>query len=440
MDGTVIMNRKDILELMPDYYKENFKYLDFDPNNPSVPVTGKQFDAAELVNLVDASLDMWITGGRYTKEFEKELANFVGVRNAIFCNSGSSANLLAMSALTSPILGSRQVLPGDEVITVAAGFPTTINPIVQNNCIPVFIDITLPTYEIDAVQIENAITSKTKAIFLAHTLGNPFDLGKIKELCDKYNIWLIEDMCDALGSKYGGKNVGTFGDLATLSFYPAHHITTGEGGAVLTNKPILKKIVESFRDWGRDCWCETGMDNTCQKRFGHKLGELPFGYDHKFTYSHRGYNLKATDLQAAIGLAQIKKIDKFVKKRKENWFYLYEELKTFSESIILPEPTENSDPSWFGFCITLKKEVDFKLYELTKCLNEKGIGTRQLFAGNILRQPSFKDVKYKVVGEMKITDYVMNNTFWIGCWPGLNENHLNYALSTIKKFLLHKKS
>ena len=437
---TVIVNRKDILELIPDYYKENFKYLDFNPNNPSVPVTGKQFDSAELVNLVDASLDLWITGGRYTKEFEKELANFVGVRNAIFCNSGSSANLLAMSALTSPILGSRQVLPGDEVITVAAGFPTTINPIIQNNCIPVFLDITLPTYEIDAAQIENAITSKTKAIFLAHTLGNPFDLGKIKELCDKYKIWLIEDMCDALGSKYGGKNVGTFGDLATLSFYPAHHITTGEGGAVLTDKPILKKIVESFRDWGRDCWCETGMDNTCQKRFGHKLGELPFGYDHKFTYSHRGYNLKATDLQAAIGLAQIKKIDKFVKKRKENWLYLYEGLKQFSESIILPEPTENSDPSWFGFCITLKKEVDFKLYELTKYLNEKGIGTRQLFAGNILRQPSFKDVKYHVVGEMKNTDYVMNNTFWIGCWPGLNENHLNYAVSTIKEFIQHKKS
>jgi CDP-6-deoxy-D-xylo-4-hexulose-3-dehydrase len=355
----------------------------------------------------------------------------VGVRHALFCNSGSSANLLAFTALTSPSLGTRAIKRGDEVITVAAGFPTTVNPIIQNGCVPVFLDVLIGTYDIDVSQLEQAYTEKTKAVFVAHTLGNPFNLRAVKDFCDKYNLWLIEDMCDAFGATYEGQNVGTFGDIATLSFYPAHHITTGEGGAVLTNRPMLKKIIESFRDWGRDCWCAPGKDNTCEKRFLHQLGNLPYGFDHKFTYSHIGFNLKATDMQAAVGVRQLDRLDDFVAKRRENWSLLFSLLKN-EEWLILPKATEKAEPSWFGFAVTIKPESGISTREVTSALNDKKIGTRQLFGGNLVRQPAYRKTEFRVIGDLKNTDIVMNHTFWLGVWPGLSEEMIRFMAETLK--------
>jgi CDP-6-deoxy-D-xylo-4-hexulose-3-dehydrase len=424
--------RDQIRDLVVQHYSEEFVEKTFIPGVTPIPVTGKTFNHEEIQFLVDSSLDFWLTTGRYAEEFEKKLAHKVGVRHALFCNSGSSANLLAFSALTSPSLGKRAIKPGDEVITVAAGFPTTVNPIIQNGCIPVFLDVELGTYDIDVSSLEEALSKKTKAVFIAHTLGNPFNLRKVKDFCLRNDLWLIEDMCDAFGATFEGQNVGTFGDIATLSFYPAHHITTGEGGAVLTNRPMLKKIIESYRDWGRDCWCAPGNDNTCNKRFLHKLGDLPFGFDHKFTYSHIGYNLKATDMQAAVGVKQIDRLDEFVAKRRLNWNLLHELLKN-EDWIILPKPTENSQPSWFGFAITIKPEFQISAREVTMALNTKGIGTRQLFAGNLTRQPAYRNAKFRIVGELSNTDIVMNNTFWVGVWPGLTEEMIRFVASEIIK-------
>jgi CDP-6-deoxy-D-xylo-4-hexulose-3-dehydrase len=426
--------RVQIKSLIKQHYLEEFPEKKFVPGITPVPVTGKFFDHEEIEYLVDASLDFWLTTGRYAEEFERKLAQRVGVRHAVFCNSGSSANLLAFTALTSPKLGERAIKAGDEVITVAAGFPTTVNPIIQNGCVPVFLDIELGTYGADLTNLEEALTEKTKAVFMAHTLGNPFDLGVIKDFCIKHNLWLIEDMCDALGATYEDKNIGTFGDLATLSFYPAHHITTGEGGAVLTNRPILKTILESFRDWGRDCWCAPGKDNTCLKRFKHQMGDLPDGFDHKFIYSHIGYNLKATDMQAAIGLKQLERLDFFIQRRRENWTKLNELLQN-EEHLILPTPTPNSNPSWFGFPITLRANCMVSAHEMTSKLNERGIGTRQLFAGNIVRQPAYTKVPHRVVGSLKNSDIVMNKTFWVGVWPGLTDEMLDYIAVSIKEIL-----
>jgi len=406
-----------------------------EPGKDYIPVTGKVLDAEDLLHSVDASLDGWLTTGRYGEAFEKALAKWTGSRWAYLVNSGSSANLIAFYALTSPKLGERAIKPGDEVITVAAGFPTTINPMVQFGCVPVFLDIDIPTYNIKAELIEQAITPKTKAIMMAHTLGNPFNLEIVAAIAKKYNLWLIEDDCDALGAEYNGIKTGTFGDLSTLSFYPAHHITMGEGGAVLVNNAQLKKIVESFRDWGRDCWCAPGKDDTCGKRFGHKLGELPEGYDHKYIYSHIGFNLKATDMQAALGLSQLKKADRFIAKRRENYKLLYSHLKPFEGEFILHEPTPNSNPSWFGFMVTIRDKSKIDRTELTRFLENQKIGTRLLFAGNLTKQPAYSNIQYKIVGELKNTDAVMNNSFWLGVWPGLEEKHYEYLASVIKKFV-----
>jgi len=400
-----------------------------------IPVTGKLIDVDDLLSSVDASLDGWLTTGRFANKFEKELAKYFGSRFALFVNSGSSANLVAFYTLTSPKLGERSIKPGDEVITVAAGFPTTVNPIIQFGCVPVFIDIEIPTYNLNINQLENAISSKTKAIMIAHTLGNPFNLKAVTEFAKKYNLWLIEDDCDSLGAMYEEKKTGTFGDLATLSFYPAHHITTGEGGAVLINNPILKKIAESFRDWGRDCWCEPGIDNTCGKRFDQTLGQLPCGYDHKYTYSHIGFNLKGTDMQAAIGLNQLKKADSFVEKRRENHKILYDILKQFDEHFILPIPTENSNPSWFGFLITIRPTSNLNRNDLVRFLELNKIGTRLLFAGNLIKQPAYFNSKFKVIGDLSNTDLVMNNSFWLGVWPGLSKSHYEYIADVINKYL-----
>jgi CDP-6-deoxy-D-xylo-4-hexulose-3-dehydrase len=426
--------REEILQLVARHHAEAFPPKEFIPGKTPVPVTGKYFGPEEILALVDSSLDFWLTTGRYAEQFERKLAKRVGVRHAVFCNSGSSANLLAFSALTSHLLGKRALKPGDEVISIAVGFPTTVNPIIQNNCIPVFVDVELGTYDIDVSKLAGALSEKTKAIFVAHTLGNPFNLRAVRNFCDEHKLWLIEDMCDALGATYEGENVGTFGDLATLSFYPAHHITTGEGGAVLTKRPLLKKIVESFRDWGRDCWCEPGHDDTCKKRFGHQLGELPFGFDHKFTYSHIGYNLKATDMQAAVGLRQLDRLDFFISRRRHNWNLLSSLLRD-CEWLILPRATENSDPSWFGFAITLKKDAPVTVREMTTRLNELGIGTRQLFGGNLVRQPAYSKANFRVYGELTNTDIVMNQTFWIGVWPGLTDEMLVFVADTIKSIV-----
>lgn len=425
--------REQIRALIKQHYAEAFPQKEFIPGKSPIPVTGKFFDHEEIEFLVDASLDFWLTTGRYAEEFERKLAKRVGVRHAVFCNSGSSANLLAFTALTSPKLGDRAIKPGDEVITVAAGFPTTVNPIIQNGCVPVFLDVELGTYDIDVTRLNEALSGKTKAIFIAHTLGNPFNLAVIKEFCSQHNLWLIEDMCDALGATYDGKNVGTFGDLATLSFYPAHHITTGEGGAVLTSKPILKTILESYRDWGRDCWCAPGKDNTCLKRFDQNQGLLPYGYDHKFIYSHIGYNLKATDMQASIGLKQLDKLEFFIKRRRENWNFLFESLSELDWAI-LPKATEKSNPSWFGFPITIKPGSEIKTRNLTKQLNDLGIGTRQLFAGNLVRQPAYSHSNFRVVGGLPNTDLIMNNTFWVGVWPGLTQEMLAFVATSLKTY------
>ena len=426
--------KNSILDLVDNYSNINFKEKEFIPGVSDVPVSGKVIGALELKNMVEASLDGWLTTGRFNQKFEDELSNFLGVKCLLTVNSGSSANLIAFSTLTSHKLKERAIQKGDEIISVAAGFPTTVNPIIQFGAIPVFIDVKIPTYNIDENLIEEAITEKTKAIMLAHTLGNPFNIKKIKEICEKYNLWLIEDSCDALGSKFDNKNVGTFGDLATLSFYPAHHITMGEGGAVFTNSKKLERIAESFRDWGRDCYCEPGKDNTCNKRFGWKLGDLPFGYDHKYTYSHLGYNMKITDMQAACGLAQLDRLEGFIKKRKENFNFLYKNLKGLEEFLILPEPEKNSEPSWFGFPLSLKRNNKHNRNDLIQYLNASKIGTRLLFSGNLVKQPYMKNIDFKVHGDLKNTDLIMENTFWIGLYPGLSKEHLEYSVLKIKNF------
>jgi CDP-6-deoxy-D-xylo-4-hexulose-3-dehydrase len=408
----------------------------FMPGESAVPVTGKVFDRMEIIAAVRASLDFWLTSGPETEKFERDFAKYVNMRHAFMVNSGSSANLVALSALTSNKLGDRALKPGDEVLTVAAGFPTTVTPILQNNLTPVYVDIDLGTYVANIDMLEEAITNKTKAIMMAHTLGNPFNLTKVSELAKKHNLWVIEDSCDALGGTYLNQKIGSFGDVSTFSFYPAHHITTGEGGAVTTKKPALKPIIESFRDWGRDCWCAPGCDNTCLKRFDWQLGQLPAGYDHKYTYSHLGYNLKSGDIQAAIGSAQLSKIEDFVLQRRRNWEYLKNNLSELSEYLILPEKTIGSDPSWFGFAITLKESNKISRNELVSILNDKKIGTRLLFGGNLLKQPAFANTPRRVYGSLVNTDKVMNDTFWIGVWPGLNEEMLAYVVSEIKKLVL----
>jgi CDP-6-deoxy-D-xylo-4-hexulose-3-dehydrase len=414
----------------------NFKFNKekFIPGTTVIPVTGKVIDKSEVIHIVKSALDGWLTAGRFNNDFEKKLANFIEIKNLITVNSGSSANLVAFSTLTSYKLKERQILPGDEIITVATSFPTTLNPFISYGAIPVFVDIKIPTYNIDESLVENAITEKTKAIVVAHTLGNPFNIAEISRICKKYNLWLIEDCCDALGAKFDGKHVGTFSDLSTLSFYPAHHITMGEGGAVFTNNLRLKRIAESFRDWGRDCFCDPGKNNTCGKRFEWKLGDLPFGYDHKYIYTHLGYNLKITDMQAACGLAQLKKLKSFVKQRIKNFEYLKSRLKKFEEYFILPEATKNSQPSWFGFPLSIR-EGKFERNELISFLSSKNIDTRLLFAGNIIKQPYMINRKFRISGDLKNSDYVMNNTFWIGVFPGLKKKHLNYVCKAIEEFL-----
>jgi CDP-6-deoxy-D-xylo-4-hexulose-3-dehydrase len=434
MKDNILEIRDKILSLVNDYSHINFKQKEFIPGISDIPVSGKVIGNLELKNMVEASLDGWLTTGRFNEQFEKKLANFLETKCLLTVNSGSSANLIAFSTLTSPKLKERAIQKGDEVITVAAAFPTTVNPIIQFGAIPVFIDVKIPTYNIDENLIEEAITKKTKAIVLAHTLGNPFNIKKIKEICDKYNLWLIEDSCDALGSRFNGQNVGTFGDLATLSFYPAHHITMGEGGAVFTNSKKLERIAESFRDWGRDCYCEPGKDNTCNKRFEWQLGGLPFGYDHKYTYSHLGYNMKITDMQAACGLAQLDRLEYFIKKRKENFNYLFKKLKDMEEFLILPKAEQNSEPSWFGFPLSLKKNTKHNRNDLIKYLNENKIGTRLLFSGNLIKQPFMKGIEFKVNKELKNTNFILENTFWIGVYPGLNSDQLDFVSQKIKNF------
>jgi CDP-6-deoxy-D-xylo-4-hexulose-3-dehydrase len=427
--------RTQISNLVAEYASLSYAETPFNPGETPIPPSGKLIGASELQNMVDASLDGWLTAGRFNESFERKLAQFIGVEHAITVNSGSSANLIAFSTLTSPKLGSRAIQQGDEVIGVAAGFPTTVNPIIQFGAIPVFVDIDHRTHNIDAAKIEAAISPKTKAIMLAHSLGNPFNLDIVTDICKKHHLWLIEDCCDALGSTYKGKMVGTFGDIATLSFYPAHHITMGEGGAVFTNNYELKQIAESFRDWGRDCYCPPGKDNTCKKRFCWKLGNLPEGYDHKYTYSHLGYNLKITDMQAACGLAQLEKAEQFIEARKKNFSFLKKRLRSCEEFLYLPEATEHSDPSWFGFPITLKESAPVSRLDLTTYLDQHKIGTRLLFAGNLTCQPYMIDAKYRISGELKNTDMVMKNTFWIGVQPALTPEMLEFAALKIETFL-----
>jgi CDP-6-deoxy-D-xylo-4-hexulose-3-dehydrase len=432
--------RRQILELTAEYHAEAFPRREFAPGTSVVPVSGKVIGAEDICSVVDSALDGWFTTGRFAKDFERKLARFFGVRSASLVNSGSSANLVALSALTSPKLGERALRPGDEVITVAAGFPTTVNPILQNRLVPVFLDVSLPTYEIDVSRLEEAYSPKTKAVMVAHTLGNVFNLEAVTEFCKKYNLWLVEDCCDALGSTYKGQKVGTFGDIATVSFYPAHHITMGEGGAVLTDKPALQVLIDSFRDWGRDCWCEPGVDNTCGKRFDWQLGTLPCGYDHKYTYSHVGYNLKATDMQAALGVSQIEKLPEFIARRKENFAYLKTALKSLEDVLMLPQAGEDSDPSWFGFPIGVKKDAPFTRDQMTKALEAQKIGTRLVFAGNLLRQPAYEGIECRVIGEMVNTDFVMNNAFWIGVYPGLTTEMLDFVAKTMLEFVGTAKS
>ncbi len=426
--------KKQILGLVEQYSALQYAEKSFTAGTDVIPPSGKIIGAGELKNMVEASLDGWLTAGRFNEAFEQRLGDFLGAKHVLTTNSGSSANLLAFSALTSPQLGDRAIKPGDEVISVAAGFPTTVNPILQYGAVPVFVDVHIPTYNIDPELIEAAISDKTKAIMLAHTLGNPYDLARIVHIAKKYNLWLVEDCCDALGSTYDGKLVGSFGDIGTLSFYPAHHITMGEGGAVFTNNRDLKRIIESFRDWGRDCYCQPGKDNTCGKRFGWQLGALPFGYDHKYTYSHLGYNLKISDMQAACGLAQMDKLDSFVQARKDNFAYLRNRLASCEEFLILPEATPNSDPSWFGFLMTIRPEADVRRVDLINYLDQNKIGTRLLFAGNLTRQPYILGRNFRISGDLTNTDLVMNNSFWVGVYPGLSEEMLSFIADKVESF------
>jgi CDP-6-deoxy-D-xylo-4-hexulose-3-dehydrase len=425
----------EILSFAKDKLDNLENIPEFVPGETYIPASGKLIDKHDYLHMLEAVLDGWLTTGRFNEAFEKKLARYLGVRNLLTTNSGSSANLLAFTALTSPLLKERAIKKGDEVITVAAGFPTTVNPIIQNNAIPVFVDVDLKTHNAIPEQIKAAITDKTKAIMMAHSLGNPFNLHEVLKICKENNLWLIEDNCDALGSRFNNQLTGTFGDIGTLSFYPAHHITMGEGGAVYANNNLLKKILESFRDWGRDCFCKPGVDNTCGKRFNWTLGDLPEGYDHKYTYSHIGYNLKITDIQAACGLSQLDKLDFFIQKRKENFHFLYNRLQKFEKFITLPEATLRSDPSWFGFLISLKENCPFSRKDLVEYLENHKIGTRLLFAGNLTRQPYFKDVSFRISNELINTDYIMNNSFWIGLHPSLTEEMLSYSCEIIEKFL-----
>lgn len=426
--------RKEIAELVKKYAELQYAEKPFEPGKSVVPPSGKVIGELELQYMVEASLDGWLTTGRFNEQFEKELSEFIGVNHLITVNSGSSANLVAFAALTSPKLGNRAIQKGDEVIGVAAGFPTTVNPVVQFGAVPVFVDVDIHTHNVNVDLIEAAITPKTKAIMLAHTLGNPFNVAKVKAICEKHNLWLVEDCCDALGAEYDGQHVGTFGDIATCSFYPAHHITMGEGGAVFTNNPQLITIAESFRDWGRDCYCKPGCDNTCGTRFNMELGDLPQGYDHKYTYSHLGYNLKISDMQAACGLAQLKRLPEFIAKRNANFEYLKNRLSTLTDFIELTDATENSTPSWFGFPITMKETAGVNRVDLTKYLDQQKIGTRLLFAGNLIRQPYFKDIEYRVVGSLTNTDETMNYTLWFGIYPGLGEEQLDYIAGKLEEF------
>ena len=425
--------RLEIANLVTRYSEEKYKITPFVGGETIIPPSGKLIGEEELQNMVEASLDGWLTTGRFNTLFENGLAKFLGVKYCLSVNSGSSANLVAFSTLTSQKLGDRAIKKGDEVIGVAAGFPTTVNPIVQFGAVPVFVDVDIQTHNINVDLIEAAITPKTKAIMLAHALGNPFNVGRVKEICDKHNLWLIEDTCDALGAEYNGQKCGTFGDIGTLSFYPAHHMTMGEGGAVFMNNPELKAIAESFRDWGRDCYCQPGCDNTCGCRFEQKHGDLPYGYDHKYVYSHSGYNLKITDMQAACGLAQLGKLEYFIEKRRSNYKYLKSKLESLTDFLNLPIPTPNSNPSWFGFPITLKENCGISRVDVTKFLDSHKIGSRLLFAGNLLKQPYFKDVEYRVVGDLTHTDKTMNDTFWIGVQPSLNEEHFDFVAEKLEE-------
>jgi CDP-6-deoxy-D-xylo-4-hexulose-3-dehydrase len=426
--------RAQILDLVAQYAAAEHATKPFVAGSSPVPVSGRVYGAEEMVSLVDSALDFWLTTGRFNDEFEKRLATRLDVRHVLTCNSGSSANLLAATALTSHLLGKRALQPGDEVITCSTGFPTTVNPLIQNGLVPVFVDVDIPTYNIRPDLIEAAVTPKTKAIMVAHALGNPFDLDVVMDIAKRHNLFVVEDTCDALGSTYNGKPVGTFGDIGTLSFYPAHHITMGEGGAVYTNSANMKRILESVRDWGRDCWCAPGNDNTCKKRFGWQLGDLPFGYDHKYTYSHLGYNLKITDMQAAVGVAQLDRLDDFIAARKRNFNTFKNALKPLEDIFILPEATPKSDPSWFGFPISMRDGAPFQRDDLLKYLNEKRVGTRLLFAGNLIRQPYMKGRNYRVSGDTPNSDKVMRDTFWLGVYPGLDESSIGYAVDMIAQF------
>ena len=434
MKKSTLRIKQRIFDNVKEFYRAHHQVDSISKSIEYIPYAGRVFDEKELIALVDASLDFWLTAGRYADKFEKGLASFLGIKYCLLTNSGSSANLLAISALTSRLLKNRRLKPGDEVITTACGFPTTLNPILQNNLVPVFVDVELGTYNIQVQKIKKAITKKTKAIFTAHTLGNPIDIEGISKIVKKYNLWWIEDNCDALGSKYKGGYTGTFGDISTCSFYPPHHITMGEGGAVLTSNPLLRRIIMSLRDWGRDCWCNLGVDNTCKKRFSQKFGDLPYGYDHKYVYSHIGYNLKVTDMQAAIGVAQLNKLPRFVVARKKNFAFLKKHLMKYDKYLILPEPTEGSDPSWFGFPILVKEDAPFNRGDIVNYLEQNKIATRMLFGGNLTKQPAYKDVKYKISEDLINTDLVMNNLFWIGVYPGLDQHMLTYMKNTIQRF------
>ncbi len=426
--------RKKIEKLVKQYYEIEFSTTHFNPGKDKINYAGRIFDEKEIQNLVNASLDFWLTSGRYTEEFTEKLEDFYGVENILLTNSGSSSNLLAITALTSPKLGNNRLLPGDEVITVAAGFPSTLSPIIQNQLIPVFLDVEIGNYNIDTSKLEKAISKKTKAVFIAHTLGNPFNLASIMEFAKKYNLYVIEDNCDAMGSLYDGKLTGTFGHIATGSFYPAHHITTGEGGCIMTNNDELALIIRSYRDWGRDCYCEGGENNTCGKRFSQQFGNLPYGYDHKYVYSHIGYNFKMTEMQATIGCAQMDKLSDFKKQRIDNFNYLFEKLTQFNQFLILPKATQKSIPSWFCFIITVKANAGFTRNEIIEYLNENKIETRNLFAGNLLRQPAFININHRVVGNLQNTDFIMNNTFFIGTYPGMTKEKIDYIIEIFTCF------